>query len=143
MTLTKMDMSSSIRKIRNRLFEDWYFLLKNYYYFQTLQDKRKLCNKDSPKDKEPKNEDADWPLKKMNGRKLGLYREQYKVTAVGKWLSKLSILYDLKELKPEFDTELQLRTIKFQEFSSFTNAIYCYIMYQHQISNYTCGQGVG
>ncbi len=75
----------------------------------------------------------------MNGRKLGLYREQYKVTAVGKWLSKLSILYDLKELKPEFDTELQLRTIKFQEFSSFTDAIYCYIMYQHQISNYTCG----
>jgi len=59
-----------------------------------------LCNKGATQEEKKINTDPDWPLKKLNGSKLGLYREQYEVTAVGKWLSKIAILYDLKELKP-------------------------------------------
>ncbi len=36
------------------------------------------------------------------GKKLGLYSEKYRVKSVGKWLSEISILYDLEVFQSEY-----------------------------------------
>ena len=72
-----------------------------------------------------------WNNHWLKDKKLGLYSEKYRVKTVGKWLSDIAILYDLKEFKPEYGYSKQLRTIKFSDLGSLTDAIFCYIMYQH------------
>ncbi len=43
-----------------------------------------------------------WNNHWLKDKKLGLYSEKYRVTTVGKYLSDISILYDLKEFNPEY-----------------------------------------
>ena len=47
-----------------------------------------------------------WSNDWLKGKKLGLYSEKYRVKSAGQWLSEISILYDLKELKHESDCRL-------------------------------------
>jgi hypothetical protein len=47
-----------------------------------------------------------WEPSWLKDEKLGLYSEKYQVKQVGKWLSNISILYELEQFKPEYDCPL-------------------------------------
>ncbi len=44
----------------------------------------------------------EWEPTWLKDKRIGLYAEKYQVETIGKELSRISFIYDLKEFKPEY-----------------------------------------